>query len=419
MVRTAPAPRPRIVIVGGGFGGLAAAKALRHVDADVTLVDRRNHHLFQPLLYQVATAGLSGPDIAYPIRRILKRQRNTRVLMAEVRRVDRARRVLVLADAEIPYDALILAPGAVDQWFGHDEWTAHAPGLKSLEDALEMRSRMLRAFEGAERETDAAKRAALLTFVVVGGGPTGVELAGTIAEVARTTMAQDFRNFDPRSARVLLVEGSERVLQSFPTELSYAAKHQLERLGVEVVLGRRVEVIDAEGVRIGEERIAARTVLWGAGVRASPLLTTLDVPLDRAGRVPVRDDLSIDGDDRVFVIGDAAAIAVDGKPVPGVAPAAMQMGRVAGENVVRLLRGEPRKPFRYVDKGSLATIGRRSAVADFGRFRCSGFLAWFLWLAIHIVFLIGFRSRFVVLFEWAWAYVTYQRGARVILARGE
>jgi NADH dehydrogenase len=419
MVRTAPAPRPRIVIVGGGFGGLAAAKALRHANADVTLLDRRNHHLFQPLLYQVATAGLSGPDIAYPIRRILKRQRNTRVLMAEVRRVDRARRVLVLADAEIPYDALILAPGAVDQWFGHDEWTAHAPGLKSLEDALEMRSRMLRAFEGAERETDAAKRAALLTFVVVGGGPTGVELAGTIAEVARTTMAQDFRNFDPRSARVLLVEGSERVLQSFPTELSDAAKHQLERLGVEVVLGRRVEAIDAEGVRIGEERIAARTVLWGAGVRASPLLTTLDVPLDRAGRVPVRDDLSIDGDDRVFVIGDAAAIAVDGKPVPGVAPAAMQMGRVAGENVVRLLRGEPRKPFRYVDKGSLATIGRRSAVADFGRFRCTGFLAWFLWLAIHIVFLIGFRSRFVVLFEWAWAYVTYQRGARVILARGE
>jgi NADH dehydrogenase len=258
--------------------------------------------------------------------------------MAEVRRVDRARRVLVLADAEIPYDALILAPGAVDQWFGHDEWTAHAPGLKSLEDALEMRSRMLRAFEGAERETDAAKRAALLTFVVVGGGPTGVELAGTIAEVARTTMAQDFRNFDPRSARVLLVEGSERVLQSFPTELSDAAKHQLERLGVEVVLGRRVEAIDAEGVRIGEERIAARTVLWGAGVRASPLLTTLDVPLDRAGRVPVRDDLSIDGDDRVFVIGDAAAIAVDGKPVPGVAPAAMQMGRHAGENVVRFLR---------------------------------------------------------------------------------
>jgi NADH dehydrogenase len=419
MTPAVQAPRPRIVIVGGGFGGLAAAKALRHANADVTLLDRRNHHLFQPLLYQVATAGLSGPDIAYPIRRILKRQRNTRVLMAEVRRVDRARRVLVLADAEIPYDALILAPGAVDQWFGHDEWTAHAPGLKSLEDALEMRSRMLRAFEGAERETDAAKRAALLTFVVVGGGPTGVELAGTIAEVARTTMAQDFRNFDPRSARVLLVEGSERVLQSFPTELSDAAKHQLERLGVEVVLGRRVEAIDAEGVRIGEERIAARTVLWGAGVRASPLLTTLDVPLDRAGRVPVRDDLSIDGDDRVFVIGDAAAIAVDGKPVPGVAPAAMQMGRHAGENVLRFLRSEPRRAFRYVDKGSLATIGRRSAVADFGRFRCTGFLAWFLWLAIHIVFLIGFRSRFVVLFEWAWAYVTYQRGARVILARGE
>jgi NADH dehydrogenase len=419
MTPAVQAPRPRIVIVGGGFGGLAAAKALRHANADVTLLDRRNHHLFQPLLYQVATAGLSGPDIAYPIRRILKRQRNTRVLMAEVRRVDRARRVLVLADAEIPYDALILAPGAVDQWFGHDEWTAHAPGLKSLEDALEMRSRMLRAFEGAERETDAAKRAALLTFVVVGGGPTGVELAGTIAEVARTTMAQDFRNFDPRSARVLLVEGSERVLQSFPTELSDAAKHQLERLGVEVVLGRRVEAIDAEGVRIGEERIAARTVLWGAGVRASPLLTTLDVPLDRAGRVPVRDDLSIDGDDRVFVIGDAAAIAVDGKPVPGVAPAAMQMGRHAGENVLRFLRSEPRRAFRYVDKGSLATIGRRSAVADFGRFRCTGFLAWFLWLAIHIVFLIRFRSRFVVLFEWAWAYVTYQRGARVILARGE
>lgn len=419
MTPAVQAPRPRIVIVGGGFGGLAAAKALRHANADVTLLDRRNHHLFQPLLYQVATAGLSGPDIAYPIRRILKRQRNTRVLMAEVRRVDRARRVLVLADAEIPYDALILAPGAVDQWFGHDEWTAHAPGLKSLEDALEMRSRMLRAFEGAERETDAAKRAALLTFVVVGGGPTGVELAGTIAEVARTTMAQDFRNFDPRSARVLLVEGSERVLQSFPTELSDAAKHQLERLGVEVVLGRRVEAIDAEGVRIGEERIAARTVLWGAGVRASPLLATLGVPLDRGGRVAVRDDLSIEGDDRVFVIGDAAAFVSDGKPVPGVAPAAMQMGRVAGENVVRLLRGEPRKPFRYVDKGSLATIGRRSAVADFGRFRCSGFLAWFLWLAIHIVFLIGFRSRFVVLFEWAWAYVTYQRGARVILARGE
>lgn len=419
MVGTGPAPRPRVVIVGGGFGGLAAAKALRRADADVTVVDRRNHHLFQPLLYQVATAGLSGPDIAHPIRRILKHQRNTRVLMADVKSVDRARRVLVLADGELGYDALILAPGAVDQWFGHDDWAEHAPGLKSLEDALEMRSRMLRAFEAAERESDPIKRAAWLTFVVVGGGPTGVELAGTIAEVARTTMAQDFRNFDPKTARVLLVEGLDRVLQAFPPELSAKAKRQLEALGVEVVLGRRVEAIDANGIQLGNERIATRTVLWAAGVRASPLLATLGVALDRGGRVPVRDDLSIDGDDRVFVVGDGAAIVSEGKPVPGVAPAAMQMGKHAGDNVVRLLRGEPRQPFRYVDKGSLATIGRKSAVADFGRFRCSGFLAWFLWLAIHIVFLIGFRSRFVVLFEWAWAYVTYQRGARVILARGE
>jgi NADH dehydrogenase len=407
---------PEVVIVGGGFAGLQAASALARAPVHVTLLDRRNHHVFQPLLYQVATAGLSAPDIAAPIRRILRRQRNAEVLLAEVVAVDTDARQLRLADGgRLAYDRLILATGASHSYFGHDEWAPFAPGLKSLEDALEIRRRILLAFERAEREADPGARQPWLTFVVVGAGPTGVELAGTLAEIARHTLASEFRHIDPRSARIVLLEGAERVLPPYPPDLSERAARQLAGLGVEVRTRALVTEVDAEGVRVGGERLAARTVLWAAGVAASPLGRSLGAPVDRAGRVRVQPDLTVPGHPEVFVVGDLAAVEQDGRPVPGVAPAANQMGRHAAHNVLRSLRGEPPLPFRYVDKGSLATIGRRAAVALIKGVRLSGFVAWIAWLGIHIFFLIGFRNRFVVLFEWAWAYFTYQRSARLIL----
>jgi NADH dehydrogenase len=407
--------RPHVVIVGGGFAGLRAARALRRSPVDVTLLDRRNHHVFQPLLYQVATAGLSAPEIAAPLRSILWRQSNVVVLMAEVVSVDVSRRVVTLADGEVPYDYLILAAGATHSYFGHDAWARDAPGLKSIEDALEIRRRLFVAFEKAERETDASARRSWLTFLIVGGGPTGVELAGTVAEIARHTLARQFRYIDPSKARVVLLEGTDRVLPPYPPGLSQKAREQLEGLGVEVRTGALVTGVDEGGVWLGGERLAARTVLWAAGVAASPVGRSLGAAVDRAGRVKVERDLTLPGRPEVFVAGDLAAVEQDGRPVPGVAPAAMQMGRHAARNIRRSLEGRPLLPFRYVDKGSLATIGRRAAVADFGRFRLWGFPAWAAWLSIHIFFLIGFRNRLVVLLDWAWAYLSYQRAARLIL----
>ena len=407
--------RPHVVIVGGGFAGLRAARALRRAPVDVTLLDRRNHHVFQPLLYQVATAGLAAPEIAAPLRRILRRQSNATVLMAEVVSVDLSRRVVVLADGEVPYDYLILATGATHSYFGHDAWARHAPGLKSIEDALEIRRRLFVAFERAEREADAAARNVWLTFLVVGGGPTGVELAGTLAEIARHTLAREFRRIDPSQARVVLVEGADRVLPPYPPGLSQRARQQLEGLGVEVRTSALVTGVDEGGVWLGAERLAARTVLWAAGVAASPLGRSLGAAVDRVGRVKVEKDLTLAGRPEVFVVGDLAVVEQEGRPVPGVAPAAMQMGRHAGRNIRRSLAGQPLLPFRYIDKGSLATIGRRAAVADFGRVRLWGFPAWMAWLGIHIFFLIGFRNRLVVLLDWAMAYVSYQRSARLIL----
>jgi NADH dehydrogenase len=406
---------PRVVIVGGGFGGLTAAQALAGAPAVVTLIDRRNHHVFQPLLYQVATAGLSATDIAAPLRHILRRASNITVLLGDAVRIDAPGRKVVLADGEVPYDFLILATGATHSYFGHDEWALHAPGLKTLEDALFIRRRTLLAFERAEREADPARRRGLLTFVVIGGGPTGVELAGTLVEIARHTLRREFRRMDPAEARVVLLEGLDRILPAYPSDLSAKARRQLEDLGAEVRTGARVTGVDADGVWLGAERLEAGTVLWAAGVAASPLGRSLGAPLDRAGRVKVEPDLTVPGHPELFVIGDLAALEQDGQPVPGVAPAAMQMGRHAARNVLRAARGEPRQPFRYVDKGSLATIGRSAAVALLGRVKLSGFPAWAAWLGIHIFFLIGFRNRFVVLMEWALAYMTHQRNARLIL----
>ena len=402
----------RVLIVGCGFAGLYAARALARAAVDVTVVDRANHHLFQPLLYQVATAGLSAPAIAAPIRQILARQKNVRVLLADVRAIDAERREATLEDGQaLCYDYLIVATGAAHSYFGHDEWAPYAPGLKTLDDALEIRRRILLAFEHAERESDPAGRAAWLTFAIVGAGATGVELAGTLAEIARHTLPGQFRQFDPRTARVMLIEGTDRVLPAYPPDLSEKARLQLERLGVTVWLNRKVTHADAEGVEAGGERLATRTVLWAAGVSASPLAATLGVPLDRAGRVEVRPDLSIPGHPEVFVVGDLAAV----KGVPGIAPAAKQMGRLAARNVARSLQHEPSRPFRYRDYGQLATIGRRAAVAVFGRFRLWGFPAWLLWLVAHIYFLIGFRNRLVVLAGLAWSYWTQERHARIVL----
>jgi len=412
---------PHVVIVGGGFAGLAAARALRKAPVRVTLVDRRNHHVFQPLLYQVATAGLSAPDIAAPIRHILRGQANTAVLLAEVAGVDTAGRRLLLgepAGSTLAYDALIVASGATHSYFGRDDWAPFAPGLKTLEDALEIRRRLLLAFERAESEPDEATRQAWLTFAVVGAGATGVELAGTLAELARHTLRREFRHIDPARARVVLLEAAPRVLPPYPESLSAHARRQLTALGVEVSTGAKVTHVDAEKVVLeGGAELRTRTVLWGAGVAASPLGRALGVPTDRAGRVQVAADLSIPGHPEVFVAGDLARFEQDGAPVPGVAPAANQMGAAAARNVRLLLEGRPTTPFRYRDKGSLATIGRKAAVADFGRFKLWGLPAWLAWLFIHVFFLIGFRNRAVVMMDWALSYLTYQRHARLILDR--
>jgi len=407
---------PHIVIIGGGFGGLSAARALANADVRVTLIDRRNHHVFQPLLYQVATATLSPGDIAAPIRWILRRVSNARVLMADAVRIDVDSRRVELADGgALDYDWLIVATGSHHAYFGHSEWEKHAPGLKTLEDAIAIRRRILIAFERAEREEDARRQRELLTFVLVGGGPTGVELAGTLAEIARQTLRDEFRSIDTARARIVLVEAGPTILPTFPEKLRNAARRALRRLGVEVREGTAVTELDAHGVMAGAERIDAGTVLWAAGVSASSLLKTLGVPQDRAGRVIVEPDLSIPGHPEVFVVGDAAAfLHQGGKLLPGVAQTAMQGARHAAGNILRRLRGEPPKPFVYRDLGSMAIIGRRAAISDLGWARFSGVAAWLSWLFLHIFMLIGFRNRIVVLFEWAVAYFTFQRGARLI-----
>jgi NADH dehydrogenase len=407
---------PHVVILGCGFGGLFAARALKGAPVRVTVVDRTNHHLFQPLLYQVATAGLTAPAVAAPIRHILAGQQNATVIYGDAQRVDTARRAVVLDGGdEIAYDRLIVATGAANNYFGNAAWEAHAPSLKTLEDAYEIRRRVLLAFEHAERETDAAKRAAWLTFVVIGAGATGVELSGAFAEIARHTLTGEFRRFDPRNARVVLVEGGARVLPGYPATLSERARLQLERLGVTVWADRRVTGIDAEGVTMGTDRLAAKTVIWAAGVGASPLGATLGVPMDRGNRPVVLEDLSIPGHPEVQVIGDLAALLWHQPPVPGIAPAAKQMGKYAAESILCALKNKPVKGFRYTDVGMLATIGRNSAVAVLGRLHLSGYPAWLLWLVAHITFLIGFRNRIVVLIDWAIAYWTFDRNARIVI----
>jgi NADH dehydrogenase len=406
---------PRVVIVGAGFGGLYAALALRRARVRVTVVDRHNYHVFQPLLYQVATAGLSPSEIAYPIRAILRHQRNTCVLLAEVVAIDVGARRVVLRDGQLAYDYLIIATGVRHSYFNHPEWEVCAPGLKDLDDAAKIRQRILLAFEAAERETDDARRQTLLTFVIVGGGPTGVELAGAIAEIACKAMAYDFRNIDPRATRIILVEAGPRVLPSFPADLSRKAEASLQRLCVEVRKNAPVTAIEPGMVILGSERIAAAVVLWAAGVSPSPLARSLGVPLDRAGRVLVKPDLSVPEHPEIFVVGDlAASLDAMGQPLPGLAPVAIQEGRHAARNILRECARQPRRRFRYRDRGALATIGRAAAVMQWGRFRCSGFFAWVLWLCVHIVWLIGFRNRVFVLFDWAWAYLTFQRSGCLI-----
>ena len=407
---------PHVLILGGGFGGLAAAKALRRRPVQVTLVDRHNYHLFQPLLYQVATAALSPGDIASPIRWIFRRSPTIRVLLAEAVSIDVDRRRVVLHDgAELGFDFLIVATGASHTYFGHDGWSENAPGLKTLEDALEVRRRVLLAFERAERETDPGERQKLLTFVLVGGGPTGVELAGTLAEIARQTLRHEFRSIDPAQARVVLVEAGPTILPAFPQALRNAARSALRRLRVEVRETTAVTGIDEAGVMLGAERLMAGTVLWTAGVAASPPVRSIGAPLDRAGRVRVESDLSIPGHPEIFVVGDAAAFEGEaGHLLPGVAQVAMQQARHAVRMIVRRLEGRPPERFVYRDKGSMAIVGRGAAIADLGWLRFSGFPAWLAWLFLHIVMLVGFRNRLVVLIQWAIAYVTLQRSVRLI-----
>ena len=414
-----PAPdAPHVVIVGAGFGGLTAAKALARADARVTVVDRTNHHLFQPLLYQVAMAGLSPAEIAQPIRSILARQENVTVLLAEVSKIDLAGKSVALADgAALKYDFLVLATGAKTAYFGHPEWERFAPGLKALDDAVEIRRRVLLAFETAEREPDAAKRRELLTFVVIGAGPTGVEMAGAISELAKFALSEDFRAISPGEARVVLVEGGDRVLPAMPSDLSERAREQLADLDVELRLGVRVTDIDAHGVVLGDERLLAATVVWAAGVEATSLTKTLGVPLDKQGRVLVGRDLSVPGHAEAFAIGDMARLDQDGAPLQGISPVAMQEADFVAAQIVRERAHLPRQEFRYHYKGSMATIGRSRAVAQTGRIHLSGFIAWVAWLTVHIWYLIGFRSRIVVLITWAWSYLTYRRGARLITAR--
>jgi NADH dehydrogenase len=407
--------KPHVVILGAGFGGLAAAKALRRSAVQITLVDRSNHHLFQPLLYQVATAALAAPDIAAPIRKLLWKQRNVRVWMSSVRRIDVEKRRVVLDQGELAYDYLIVATGMTHAYFGFDRWAPHAPGLKTIGEALDIRRRILRAFEAAELETSVERRRPWTTFVVIGGGPTGVELAGALAEIAGRTLARDFRSFDPRVTRVVLIEAGPRILPTFSERLSQKARVQLETLGVEVLTGVPVSDLGEDFVEVGSEHIDTRTVLWAAGVRASPIAAHLGVPVDRAGRVWVEEDLSVPDRPEVFVIGDLIAKTQDTKPLPGVAQLALQSGRHVGLNIARTITGGESQPFRYVDKGSMATIGRNKAVAQVGRLQLSGIVAWWLWLTVHVLFLVEYRSRMAVLLEWAWAYFTWQRRSRVIL----
>jgi NADH dehydrogenase len=409
---------PHVVILGAGFGGLAAARAFRRAKVRVTLIDRTNHHVFQPLLYQVATAALSAPDIASPVRKLFRRQHNVTVLMADVVRIDPDARRVHLADGVVAYDWLVLATGMTHAYFGHDDWAEHAPGLKTLGEALEIRAQILRSFEKAEREPDPAKRKELTTFVVIGGGPTGVELAGALAEIARRSLAKDFRNFDPQKSRVVLVEAGPRILPGFAPELSLEATKALENLGVDVLTDTKVTHLADGVVELGDAApIRARTILWAAGVRASPLTKDVAEPgaLDRAGRIRVKDDLSVPGRPEIFAIGDIVSKEQDGKVLPGVAQLAIQGGAAAAENVLRAIRGDERLPFRYSDKGSMATIGRAKAIAQVGGLKIAGYLAWLMWLFVHVMFLVEFRNRLLVLFSWAWAYVTWQRSSQVIV----
>ncbi|MGL5115954.1 MAG: NAD(P)/FAD-dependent oxidoreductase [Beijerinckiaceae bacterium] len=410
-----PIARPRIVIVGAGFAGLSAAKALAGADVEVTLIDRQNHHLFQPLLYQVATAGLSPADIATPIRSILRHQANVSVRLGEVQGVDRAAKVVLCDRQKIAYDILVLATGARHGYFNRDDWAKHAPGIKTLDDATAMRRKILLAFERAENEASSDERRRLQTFVVVGGGPTGVEMAGAIAELASRAMAADFRRIEPRKTRVVLVEGGQRLLASFDERSSEKARRSLERIGVDVRLGRPVTTCDDHGVVIGENRIESRTIVWAAGIAASPAASWLDAESDRVGRVKVDADLSLAGHPEIFVVGDTAcALGSSGKPLPGVAPVAKQQGEFVSRQILRGISGKPRETFVYRDNGSMATIGRKSAIAEIGRFKISGFPAWLLWCVAHVYFLIGFRNRLTVAMTWAWSYLTFQRGARLI-----
>jgi NADH dehydrogenase len=415
-MENASAEKPRVVIVGSGFGGLEAAKKLAGKDVQVTVIDRTNYHLFQPLLYQVATAALSPADIAAPVRAVLSRCENVEVILAEVESVDVDAKKIKTADQDIDYDYLILATGARHSYFGHNEWEKLAPGLKSLEDAIELRRRILLAFEYAEKTTDEAARRAALNFVVIGGGPTGVEMAGAIAEISRHTLAKDFCHIDPSEARVILIEGDRRLLAAYPEDLSTSARKQLMDLGVEVRTGARVTNVTEEGVQVnGDEFIPCRVKIWAAGNTASFVGKTLGVPVDRCGRVIVNDDLTIPGHPQVQVIGDLANFPHQtGQPLPGISPVAMQEGRHAARNILAMIKGRKPQPFRYWDKGTMATIGRNKAVADLKFMHLSGLPAWLAWLFVHIVFLVGFRNRLLVLIQWAWAYLTFDKGARLI-----
>jgi NADH dehydrogenase len=413
--------RKRVVVVGAGFGGLEVAKALRREDVDVIVVDKRNHHLFQPLLYQVATAGLSATDIAAPIRNVLRHCDNCTVLLADASSIDtKGKKLHTTVGDTIAYDFLVLATGVTNRYFGHDDWARYAPGLKSLEEALDIRRRVLLAYENAERIDDPKERAAELTFVVVGGGATGVELAGALSEIARRTMTRNFRHFDPKSARVILLEGGDRLLTAFAPELAERAREDLSALGVDIRTETLADCIDSHGVTLkGGERIESRTVVWAAGVGGQSLVKTLGVKLEKMGRVPIKKNLTVaelEGES-IFVIGDAATLEQDGETLPGVAQVAMQMGRLVAENIVHAIAGEALKDFRYHDKGSMATIGRSRAIAQIGKIQVTGFVAWCAWLFVHVMALVGFRNRIAVLFEWAYAYLTYQRSARIILSR--
>ncbi len=411
---------PHVVVIGCGFGGLAATRALKKAPVQITVIDRTNHHLFQPLLYQVATAGLSAPDIASPIRFMLRKQKNARILLDEVIQVDTAQNYLITQNKEIiPYDYLVIATGAQTSYFGHEkEWARYAIGLKDLDDALEIRRRVLLAFEEAEREPDPEKRQALMSFVVIGGGPTGVEMAGALCELSRHVLRRDFRLIDPAKAKVYLLEAGPRILSTFHEKLSASATKHLAKLGCQVRTGAMVTQIDETGVYLGEEKIPSQCVVWGAGVRATSLTKTLFTQLDKAGRIVVEPDLSLPGHPNVFAIGDTAVfLHQGGKPLPGTSPVAMQQGRAVARSIKATLVGKGRGPFRFFDKGSMATIGRSAAVVESGWFRLNGLLAWLAWLLVHIFFLIGFRNRFIVLFEWFWSYVTFQRGARLITGK--